>query len=374
MSSLFVRCDASLSIGSGHVMRCRNLAFQFLREGYDIIFISRMQPGDLIDLLKLDFEVLVLPELTLQPTNELKGRKLYAAWLGCTQYTDARECIDALESRKFQQGDILLVDHYGLDIEWEIEITSKLVNSNMIKLVVIDDLADRPHHCDILIDQNLFDQCSYARYSGLTPINCLNLFGPKYALLRPEYAHLHPIIPTRRTLLRVFIFFGGVDKYQYTLSALDVLLKPEFSSLSIDVALGAHFPNKARVHELSSSRTNIFIHPPLPSLAGLISRSDIGIGAGGSTCWERACLGLPSLILPVASNQYQPALALCNYTKMSMLSSSEFSESLYQSLDHLLSTPEILCRSSILNSKLLDGRGCRIVFDEVQQFNEQPRY
>jgi len=51
MTSILFRCDASLQIGSGHLMRCRTLARELRHRGAEISFLCRQQPGDLIKLL-----------------------------------------------------------------------------------------------------------------------------------------------------------------------------------------------------------------------------------------------------------------------------------------------------------------------------------
>ena len=115
MTQIFFRCDASLHIGSGHVMRCRTLARELRRRGAEITFLCRRQPGDLIELLEQEFQVLSLPEQQLASCEELEGRALYSAWLGCSQQQDSADCLAALEQAGINSAHWLVVDHYGLD-------------------------------------------------------------------------------------------------------------------------------------------------------------------------------------------------------------------------------------------------------------------
>ena len=119
MTSVLIRCDASLTIGSGHVMRCRTLGRELQRRGTVVVFACRRQSGDLISLLEQDFPVLPLPEQPLLPSEELSGRELYGAWLGCSQEQDAADCLKALQSAGISHIDWFVVDHYGLDASWE---------------------------------------------------------------------------------------------------------------------------------------------------------------------------------------------------------------------------------------------------------------
>jgi UDP-2,4-diacetamido-2,4,6-trideoxy-beta-L-altropyranose hydrolase len=315
MTTILIRCDASLSIGSGHVVRCRTLARELRRRGASAIFLCRRQPGDLIALLEQEFPVLALPDLPLAATQTpegqpLQSRELYAAWLGCTQECDAMHCLQALFQAGIRSASWLVVDHYGLDSVWETQLLAELPGAPAPRLLVIDDLADRPHKSDLLLDQNFFGAATESRYAGLVPEHCPQLLGPHYALLGPEYAQLHPLMLPRTELRRVLVFFGGVDPSNLTARALEALVAPELSHVAVDVVLGLQSPHRQSVSELVNRRPHTTLHAPMPSLAGLISRADLAIGAGGSTTWERACLGLPSLVVSFGKDQQAIAKAL----------------------------------------------------------------
>ena len=293
-------------------MRCRTLGRELQRRGAGIIFLCRRQPGDLISLLEQEFPVLALPEQPLASCERLEGRELYGAWLGCSQSTDAAHCLEALGQAGIHNASWLVVDHYGLDTEWEARLLAGLAGdgASLPRLLVIDDLADRPHQADLLLDQNFFGEATEQRYQGLVPTHCRQLLGPHYALLGPEYAQLHPLVPPRTELRRVLVFFGGVDPANLTGRALEALMDPALADLAVDVVLGMQSLHRQQVAELVARRPHTTLHKPLPSLAGLIARADLAIGAGGATSWERACLGLPSLVVAIADNQLPSAKAL----------------------------------------------------------------
>jgi UDP-2,4-diacetamido-2,4,6-trideoxy-beta-L-altropyranose hydrolase len=300
-----------MSIGSGHVMRCRTLARELQRRGAEVTFLCRRQTGDLIRLLEQEFPVLPLPEQPLAPCEGLEGCNLYGAWLGCSQSADAAQCLEAFAEAGITSTSWLVADHYGLDACWEAQLLAGLGSgAAKAKLLVIDDLADRPHHADLLLDQNFFGEATEQRYQGLVPPHCRQLLGPHYALLGPEYAQLHSLVPPRTELRRVLVFFGGVDPANLTGRALEALMDPALADLAVDVVLGLQSPHRQAVEELVARRPHTTLHGPLPSLAGLIARADLAIGAGGATTWERACLGLPSLVVAIAANQLPVAQAL----------------------------------------------------------------
>jgi UDP-2,4-diacetamido-2,4,6-trideoxy-beta-L-altropyranose hydrolase len=311
VTHILFRCDASLSIGSGHVMRCRTLARELQRRGATATFLCRRQPGDLISLVEQEFPVLALPEQLLAACEGLEGRELYGAWLGCSQDVDATQCLEVLGQAGITSASWLVADHYGLDARWEAQLLAGLASGDAPpKLLVIDDLADRPHQADLLLDQNFFGGDTEQRYQGLVPPQCCQLLGPHYALLGPEYARLHSLVPPRTELRRVLVFFGGGDPANLTGRALEALLDPALAHLAVDVVLGRHSPHGQTVAELVARRPDTTLHAALPTLAGLIARADLAIGAGGTTTWERACLGLPSLVVVIAANQRPTAQSL----------------------------------------------------------------
>ena len=319
MNRIVIRCDASLSIGSGHVVRCRTLAFALRELGSEVTFICRSQPGDFVNILAAEFPVLSLPEQQLASTDGLYSRDLYDAWLGCSQSDDAIQCLDAIRSAGISDINWIIVDHYGLDFHWEEILLKGLQLDNQYpKLMVIDDLADRNHSCSILLDQNFFSDPTFSRYKNLVPSHCLRLLGPHYCLIAREYSELYSLIPSRKFLKRILVYFGAVDSFNLTSIILTELSKPEFADIAVDVVVGSQSPNFELVKQQVSLRPQTTFYSSLQSLAGLIARADLSIGAGGSTTWERACLGLPSVVITTAANQvaFNKCLAKYGFIKL----------------------------------------------------------
>jgi UDP-2,4-diacetamido-2,4,6-trideoxy-beta-L-altropyranose hydrolase len=340
-------------------MRCRTLARELQRRGAMVTFLCRRQPGDLISLLEQEFSVLALPEQPLTPCDGLEGRELYGAWLGCSQSTDAAQCLQALAQAGITSANWLVADHYGLDARWEALLLTGLAGGAATqRLLVIDDLADRPHQADLLLDQNFFGEATEQRYEGLVLPQCRQLLGPHYALLGPEYAQLHVLVQPRTELRRVLVFFGGVDPANLTGRALEALMDPALADLAVDVVLGCQTPHRQAVGELVALRPYTTLHGPLPSLAGLIARADLAIGAVGVTTWERACLGLHTISAVIAENQINVSRALA---QSGYISSIENLDSSLQS--EIVSNVKIffdqltLKSASARSMKLSEGRG-----------------
>lgn len=292
-----IRTDASLFIGTGHVVRCKTLADELRGRGAEVRFICREHPGHMIPLLRdAGYSVAVLPA----PANSIATTRPspddYAAWLGVGQSEDAAQTLEALSD---YMPDWLVVDHYGLDIAWEC-----LLRPKVGRILAIDDLADRPHDCDLLLDQNLFTDAA-ARHNGKVPEHCRLMLGPDYALLHGEYAELHSRIPPREgQVKRILVFFGNTDAAaSLTSRAIAAFLQLNRPDIVLDVVVSTSCPHfefiRAQVQEIE----NIALCSNLPSLASLIARADLAIGAGGVTTWERCCLGLPALVITLAENQ-----------------------------------------------------------------------
>ena len=290
------RVDASNEIGTGHVVRCMILGQSLRSRDADIVFICRDHRGNLAALIEeAGFSVRMLPAAR-QSTAEENG---YSAWLGTTQRSDAEQTISALSGAC---ADWMVVDHYALDEQWE-----RLMRPHAKGIVAIDDLANRMHACDVLLDQN-YGANAGDRYAKLIPDACRSLLGPRYALLNRAYSGRTPRV--RRQVERVLVYFGGVDRCNATGLALEALSAPELANLPVDVVIGAQNPHREAISAASAGRGATVIHGALPHLADLMAEADLAIGAAGTTTWERLCLGLPSIVVVLAANQRPGAEAL----------------------------------------------------------------
>ncbi|MGQ0666821.1 MAG: UDP-2,4-diacetamido-2,4,6-trideoxy-beta-L-altropyranose hydrolase [Nitrospiraceae bacterium] len=290
------RVDASVRMGTGHLMRCLTLAETLRRRGASVSFVCRAHAGHAIDMLRNAG----IPVAALPTSSRAAGTaEDYAAWLVVTQQADAAETIETLKGAK---PDWLIVDHYGLDARWE-----HALRPHAGKLLVIDDLADRPHDCDVLLDQNYWTDVE-TRYRNLVPAGCRRLLGPRYALLRPEYAAFRKATPSRDGhVRRVLVFLGGSDLDNVTGMTLEALSAPELRELQVDVVAGANNPHREAIERQVSQRPRTALYDSRPHLADLMAQADMSVGAGGATTWERLCLGLPSLVVSMAGNQ----IAVC---------------------------------------------------------------
>lgn len=344
------RADASISIGSGHVMRCLTLADALAREGDQAFFVMRDLPGHLLDLIQRHGHACtLLPAPSGGAQNE--GPPPHAPWLGVPWQVDAKETAAALQKKG--SFDWLVVDLYAVDARWE-----RTLQQPGLQILAIDDLADRPHDCDVLLDQNL--QEAPDRYARLVPETTRLCLGPEHALLRPQFAAARrKLKPRDGSVRRVLVFFGGSDPDNLTERALAALSTLDRSELVIDVVVGASNPRRERIAELCASQRGVNFHFNLPDLAALTAVADLAIGAAGVTTWERACLGLPALVVTLATNQ-RP-VATCSEASGILRwlgDGHEVSvERLADAVAAALADPAALSEQSRRGMALVDGRG-----------------
>ena len=343
------RVDASAPMGMGHFMRCLTLAEALRERGAQVRFVCREHTGNFIALLQQ--RAMPVTALPAPAINDITSAENYANWLGVTQAEDAEQTIEALNGEK---PDWLVIDHYGLDVEWE-----KRLRPYARKLMVIDDLANRHHDCDVLLDQNYSVECE-RRYVGLVPDTCKLLVGPRYAMLRPEYAAYRKTLRDRDGLIkRVLVFFGGTDPRNVTGMTLESLSHPDLKHLKVDVVIGSNNPHHKTIEQQVLPRPLTILHEPRPHLADLMAQADLAIGAGGATTWERMCLGLPTVVISFAENQ-RPASEALAEAKL-IYYAGHFSgiqtDNLTQLLKQLSHDSEKLIDLSIQNQTQVDGLG-----------------
>jgi UDP-2,4-diacetamido-2,4,6-trideoxy-beta-L-altropyranose hydrolase len=235
--------------------------------------------------------------------------------------------------------------------------------------MVIDDLADRVHDCDLLLDQ------TYGRteddYRSLVPGHCTRLTGSKYALLRPEFAELREYSLQRRKntgLNRILITMGGIDKDNSTGKVLAVLKQCELSNnLCTTVVMGQNSPWLSSVKEVAAEMpwaTEVLVN--VKDMARQMADSDLCIGAAGSTVWECCCLGLPTLLFVLADNQRLVARNLQDAGAVRLLGAVSDIDEKFNSAMVDMKNREILTEMSHLASMITNGQGAEQVVQHME--------
>ncbi|PKG22768.1 UDP-2,4-diacetamido-2,4,6-trideoxy-beta-L-altropyranose hydrolase [Niallia nealsonii] len=347
--NIVIRTDASLEIGTGHVMRCITLAKQLKSEEINIIFICRNLIGNCIKLIENEgFTVRILKKN--DACNQWN-------WLQKNWKLDAAETkliLAALNKRV----DLLIVDHYGLDEKWESDLRSAVK-----KILVIDDLANRAHDCDVLLDQNYYPTMN-SRYNNKISHSCIQLLGPNYALLRDEFLFIkEKRVKSDGVIQNVLVFFGGSDQTGETIKTLQAVEELNLSDVQFNVVVGAANPKKEKIRKFCEQMTNVTFYCQVNNMAELMQKADFAIGAGGTTTWERCFLGLPSIVIVVADNQQELAEsvakkgAICCLGRNENVTAKDIAEKLYQFYKNPLKVSEMIriC-SDMMQSELVKDK------------------
>ena len=286
------RVDGSAQIGLGHVMRCLTLASQCLPSN-TITFVSCPLPAT----LQKHIESIGIELITVPPSdfNE-HATSASPALDNSAQFSHARQCIETLGLADNTLIDILFIDHYQLSASF-----SEMMRRYCKKIVVIDDLANRRHDCDVLLDQNIYTDFE-TRYDQLVPNTCQKLLGPKFAILREEFYQTNV---QQRKKNHILVCFGGSDPSNLTERVADVLLRLKSPHISADIVVGAAYSNVERLKEKVDTLDNVKLHVACSYMAKLMKTATVMIGAGGSMHWERAISGITGIVITLADNQIE---------------------------------------------------------------------
>jgi len=304
---IYIRVDASIQIGSGHVERCLTLSKILSRRGVKVNFICRAHTGHMAERIKSEgFDVTMLPLTSNVVEPVIEENSKYTSWLGASWEVDAKETSKTI----FKKNTILLiVDHYAIDVTWE-HLVKLLTN---IKIMAIDGLANRKHECDFLLDQT-YSLKGENRWKDLIPSYCELLSGARYALLRPEFVEVKNTLRQRTGIIkRILIAFGGVDEINATSIALKAVISLNYKDILIDVVIGKDNPYLYQLKVLCDELAYVTLHIQTSKIAELMAAADLSIGAGGTMLWERCYLGLPTLLISIAENQVMQAAAVHSY-------------------------------------------------------------
>lgn len=360
--NIIFRVDASIEMGIGHVMRCLTLADALKVGGAQCQFVCREHSGNLLNqIAERGYQVHALP-IKGSSQSEIEAASLaHAPWLGSDWMSDAQQTGKYIGN---QTVDWLIADHYSLDERWE-----RQLRTNCRKIMVIDDLADRNHDCDLLLDQTYGR--NYQDYFLLVPESCELLCGTQHALLRPEFAQWRESSLRRRTggFEHLLINLGGVDKENITGQVLDALQQVSLpQKCRITVIMGSSAPWVGSVSLKAEGLpwpTELKIG--VNNIAEIMASADLSIGAAGTTSWERCCLGLPTLILVVADNQKLSARELEKSGSVLRLECLDMVSGIETFLLSIKANKTLLIELSKSAAKVCDGIGCDKVVAKLKE-------
>lgn len=359
-TNVAIRADASPSKGSGHVMRCLAIAQALKNTGAHVHFICREIVGELPKLISAaGYQLSMLEYAEKEPTpfTDLGSPTQDFPW-----ESDANACLQL--ATRLGPIDLLIVDHYELDYRWQSSV--RLLTD---KVLAIDDLANRKHDADILIDHN------YGRepedYKTLCPPHCQLLIGPTFALLRDEFSGRRQQSLVRRQQAKrpfsLLLSLGGGDHHRIVDRVIE-LTRSIGSNYISDLVVVDPSALQSEADERGkdpNNGTNIIKIRHTTGLAELMQTADLAIGAGGVSSLERCVLGLPSLVLVLAENQRPSSTKLANdghlfdYLKPDELSANRL-------IDFLSMNQKAYQHLSQRCSTVTDGLGVQRVLEALE--------
>lgn len=307
-------------------MRCLTLAREIHGRGADIVFLTNEEA------------FAVVPALASSPFDV----EVVAGGAGAVA--------EALGRRWHERTDLLVLDHY----DWR-AADETILREAVDRIIVIDDLADRPHDCDMLVDVNLGREAR--DYAGLVPDGTAMKIGPRYAPIRREFVAARPAALARRaeggTVRRILVSLGLTDLNGITLDVVNALRGAGISH-HLDIVLGPVAPSLAALRALNDPALDLYVAPQ--DMASLLARADLAVGAGGSSGWERCALGLPAVVLVLADNQRAGTTALAAAGAAVMLEANDLA-ALGAPLLSLINDQEARRRMSAAAAAVYDGAG-----------------
>jgi len=332
--NLFLRVDSGIEIGLGHMMRCLALAKVIKNMGFNVYFISKENEGNIIKYI------------------ENSGFRVFRLKLRKFQSSKTKWKMDSEETSKIIRNfkddyNLILVDNYYLSIMWEKQMR-KVVN----KIIVIDDLMNRNHDCDLFIDQNL-----HKKIKTNLPKKCKKLLGPKYALLQKEFSKRNQKRKIKQKIKNLLISFGGGDDKNQTIKALEAIKKFGDKEILVDVIVGNSNKNKELIKKKCIETKNFRYHHQITNMAQFMNKADLAIGAGGISTWERCFTGLPSIAIIISKNQEEGIIelskknCLINLGKSGKVTKNDYLNTIMNLESKKLSQMSRECM------KLVDGKG-----------------
>jgi UDP-2,4-diacetamido-2,4,6-trideoxy-beta-L-altropyranose hydrolase len=341
MEKIIFRADASSRMGTGHIMRCLSLAEHLQKAGGKAVFVMSE----------------TLPSLNTR--LESKGVDFLEIDVIPGGFEDAGQTAQIV---KDLSASWIVLDGYHFN-----SLYQKKIKDSGLRLLVVDDIGSVDYYfADIVLNQNLYaDKSMYANKESYTSL----LLGTCYVLLRPEFSKWSK---WRRTFAKdnsnILVTLGGSDEKNFTGKVIEAI--QEINSGKLDVVVIV--PNNSHYEELESSIKKSKIHiqfkKNVENMSDLMAWADIAVSASGTSSWELAFMGLPTLCVAIADNQCQVVEALSKVGVSVNLGwyESVTSSKMAEEISELLFDVDRRTAMSKRGRNLVDGRGAERVLFEMK--------
>ncbi|OUR98848.1 UDP-2,4-diacetamido-2,4,6-trideoxy-beta-L-altropyranose hydrolase [Halobacteriovorax marinus] len=350
VNKVIFRVDSGAHIGIGHLMRCLTLAEGFYDNDFEVFFLTKRHYGHFINIIPNKFNVQVMSNF-VEGTDGSEEINDYESWLGNDLAVEINECNEFIK-KVGDQDTLLVIDHYGLSHKFE----SKVISNNIF---AIDDIF-RSHNCNFLLDQNI--SASEEKYrSKAVSSNCKYLMGPSFAMLRKDFLpYRESKLSEKSEVKNILVSFGGSDEKCDSLKLVKAFEGVSGIKLHVTVVLKKEHPSYSEINSIGESLEHDFrLIDFCEDFPALMAASDLFIGAGGSTSWERCFLGLPAVIVSSALNQDLICQSLSDKEIVIFLGKSEdvSIELWVNELNKVISGDYCLLKMSSRAKDIVDGLG-----------------
>ncbi len=340
------RVDLTSSIGSGHMRRCLTLANQAARLGLDTYFVRSASDSTPNEWFIANGHKALRTSFSPTTPWNLKSNPQWAdPQLIADEEADAMAFIAVTSENP---PDVVVLDNYFLTQRWVDFVRSRIHS----RFVALEDLLRMWGDIEFVVNGNLGGHVAVAPWS-----NARRLEGPKYAFLSEEYRTIRSqtMLPAHERD-RVMIFAGGGDTVDLSIKYLAMAADCGFQ---IDVVSSSSSLDLRKLKEAVKGVPAATLHLDVPSLATLYSQTRLALGAGGTSSWERACLGVPSVVSSIAENQIPICEALSDHGLARNLGLADEIDlkSGKQIVRDLLNSPSDLTRMSDRGMQVVDGLG-----------------
>lgn len=341
---VLIRCDAHLSIGTGHVMRCLAIAQELADSGHHPYFAFSTVADQIISRLKkegFDYFVIKAKRGSLadaRQTIKLAGQ-IGAVWVITDGY------------------------HFKTDYQWFIKQAG-------FDLLCVDDVAGCRYVADIILNQNP----GFSRSDYSAGINTKFLLGPNYALLRREF-HMAGKKQQCKKNNNILVTMGGTDPNDLTSQVLEALITVALDKVT--VLIGSMNPNKEHIKKIVQKFPfPVELITDAENVVPYMKRARLVIHAAGSTSWELAYFGVPSICFILAENQepVASALAKAEYSVNAGWFSAFSPKKMRQMIVSLLDNKQKMSRMAAAGRRLVAGLGPRSVVEAmIEKMSEKTR-
>ena len=326
-----VRLEANFKVGMGHLVRCQALLKLLLANDFNIYIFTSEKSDEIKNYVDSAISVIYMPFFESENDD--------ANWI--KQYIR----INNIKAK------YMIVDHYGLSAIWE-----EIIRSVITDVIAIDDLANRQHKSNYLIDSGFGRNKS--DYKSLCDEDTNFLLGEEYCLLREEFFisrnKAMEIRNDTSSIRSILVSFGGTDPKNHTLKVVDYLSKLK-KDYDIHILTTSFNENIEKLMSFIESNGGIYMHCDVNDIVSLLLKVDFAVGALGGASIERIFLGLPSLCVTTENNQAYNAEVLSSLNVITLSSENN----IYSDLRKCLSDDFMNQWHEMSNScfKLYDGMG-----------------